>query len=197
MTWSSYLRASSVEGEGPKVGTWNTSRHCPLQLLCASLFWPGMDSDIEEFCRNCETCVRLQPLRRDTPRKPTPLPEHCWDKCAIDLVGPFPGQIYILTLVDYRSKWPEATILKGTTTQKIIFVLTEIFARFGNPKVLLSDNGPQFTSEEFKIFFKLNGIHKFMLEHSIRAANLMATCGPKSFLTFYNSTDPLLVPGLA
>ena len=74
------------------------------QRLRASLVWPGMDSDIEEFCRNCETCVRLQPLRRDTPCKPTSLPEHCWDKCATDLVRPFPGQIYIFTLVDYRSK---------------------------------------------------------------------------------------------
>ena len=33
------------------------------QRLCASLFWPRMDSDMEEFCRNCKTCVRLQPLR--------------------------------------------------------------------------------------------------------------------------------------
>ena len=50
------------------------------QRLHASLFWLGMDSDIEEFCRNCETCVRLQPLRRDTPCKPTPLPDHSLDK---------------------------------------------------------------------------------------------------------------------
>ena len=160
------------------------------QHLRASLFWPGMDSDIEEFCRYCETCVRLQPIRRDTPCKPTPLPEYCWDKCAIDLVGPFPGQIYILTLVVYRSKWPEATILKSTTRQKIISVLTEVFARFGNPKLLLPDNGPQFTSEEIESFLKLNGIqhcrtspyfpkangqverfHRY-LEHSIRAAEL-------------------------
>ena len=121
---------------------------------------------------------------------PISLPEHCWDKCAIDLIGPFPGQIYILTLVDYRSKWPEATILKSTTSEKIISLLTEVFARFGNPKVLLSDNGPQFTSEEFESFLKLNGIqhcwtspyfpkanglverfHRY-LEHSIRAAEL-------------------------
>jgi len=160
------------------------------QRLRASLFWPGMDSDIEEFCRNCETCVRLQPLRRDTPCKPTPLPDHCWDKCAIDLVGPFPGQVYILTLVDYRSKWPEAAIMKTTTSSKVITVLTEIFARFGNPRVLVSDNGPQFVSEEFEGFLKANGIqhsrvapyypkangqverfHRY-LEHSIRAAEI-------------------------
>ena len=160
------------------------------QRLRACLFWPGMDSDAEEFCRNCETCVRLQPLRRDTPCKPTPLPDHCWEKCALDLVGPFPGQIYILTLVDYRSKWPEAAILKTITSQKIITVLTEIFARFGNPKILISDNGPQLISEEFKSFLKENGIqhsrvspyfpqangqverfHRY-LEHSIRAAEI-------------------------
>ena len=109
------------------------------QFLLASLFLPGMDLAIEEFCRNWETCVRLQPLHRDTPCKPTPLHAHCWDKCAIDLVGPFPGQICILTLVACRSKWPEATRLKSTTSQKIISVFTEVFARFGNPKVLTMD----------------------------------------------------------
>jgi len=129
------------------------------QRLRASLFWPGMDAEIEEFCRNCETCVRLQPLSKDTPLQTTPLPEHCWEKCGIDLVGPFPGQIYILTLVDYRSKWPEAIILRNITSQQIIKELTEVFARFGNPKILVTDNGRQFISEEFEGFLKLNGIN--------------------------------------
>ena len=90
--------------------------------------------------------------------------------------------------MDYRSKWPEAAILKTITSQKIITVLTEIFARFGNPKVIISDNGPQLISEEFENFLKANGIqhsrvspyfpkangqverfHRY-LEHSIRAA---------------------------
>ena len=99
------------------------------------------DTELQKvvICRNCETCVRLQPLHRDTPCKPTPLHEHCWDKCKIDLVGSFPGQICILTLVACRSKWPEATRLRSTTSQKIISVLTEVFARFGNPKVLTMD----------------------------------------------------------
>ena len=128
------------------------------QRLHRILFWPGMDSDVEDFCRNCETCARLQPLRRDTPNTATLLPDHCWEKCALDLVGPFPGEIYILTVVDYRSKWPEAIVLKRITSKSIITVLTNIFARFGNPKVLITDNGRQFIAEEFQDFMKVNGI---------------------------------------
>lgn len=56
------------------------------QRLRRILFWPGMDSDVEDYCRNCETCVGLQPLRRDTPNTATPLPDYCWGKCALDLV---------------------------------------------------------------------------------------------------------------
>lgn len=160
------------------------------QRLRKILFWSGMDSDIESFCRNCETCVRLQPLRRDTPNTPTPLPDNCWDKCGLDLVGPFPGVIYIMTLVDYRSEWPEAIVVKKITSKTIIVQLTEIFARFGNPKILVTDNGRQFISEELELFLKANGIqhsrssphfpqangqverfHRY-LKHSIRAAEL-------------------------
>lgn len=96
-----------------------------------------MDAGAEEFCRNFEACVRLQPLKRDTPLQSTPLPEQCWGKCAVDLVGPFPDQRYIFTLVDYRSKWQEASILTNITSKDIIKCLTESFARFGNPKTII------------------------------------------------------------
>ena len=115
---------------------------------------------------------------------------HCWETCALDLVGPFPGEIYIMTVVDYRSKWPEAIVLKRITSKSIITVLTDIFARFGNPKVLITDNGRQFIAEEFQDFIKANGIqhkrvspyfpqangqverfHRY-LKHSVRAAEL-------------------------
>ena len=59
------------------------------------------------------------------------------------------------------SRIDDPTILKSTTSPKIISVLTEVFAPFGNPKVPLSDNGPHFTSEEFEGFLKLNGIQHY------------------------------------
>ena len=95
-----------------------------------------------------------------------------------------------MTVVDYRSKWPEAIVLKRITSKSIITVLTDIFARFGNPKVLITDNGRQFIAEEFQDFIKANGIqhkrvspyfpqangqverfHRY-LKHSVRAAEL-------------------------
>ncbi|XP_022779210.1 uncharacterized protein K02A2.6-like [Stylophora pistillata] len=158
------------------------------QRLRRILFWPGIDSDVEDFCRNCETCVRLQPLQQDTPNTAPPLPDYSWEKCALDLVGPFPGEIYIMTVVDYRSKWPEAIVLKRNTSESI--VTADIFARFGYPKVLIMENGHQFVAEEFQDFMKANGIqhrrvspyflqsngqverfHRY-LKHSIRAAEL-------------------------
>lgn len=45
-----------------------------------------------------------------------------------------------------------------TTSTKTIEVLRSWFAIFGLPEELVSDNGPQFTSEEFELFLSKNGI---------------------------------------
>ncbi|GFU53995.1 uncharacterized protein K02A2.6 [Trichonephila clavipes] len=48
-----------------------------------------------------------------------------------------------------------------TTTKKTIECLRDSFARFGLPRVLVSDNGSQFTSYEFQRFMHKNGVrHK-------------------------------------
>ena len=48
--------------------------------------------------------------------------------------------------------------MKSTISAKIIEALTPMFARFGFPFSLRTDNGPQFVSEEFEAFLRTNGI---------------------------------------
>ena len=60
--------------------------------------------------------------------------------------------------VDAHSKWPEVYIMNSTTTTKTLEVLRQFFSAYGLTEQLVTDNGPQFTSEEFLAFVKCNGI---------------------------------------
>ena len=63
-----------------------------------------------------------------------------------------------LIVVDSHSKWPEVFQMNSTTTSATISILRMLFARFGIPREIVSDNGPQFISHEMKEFLKSNGI---------------------------------------
>ena len=55
-------------------------------------------------------------------------------------------------------KWREVIEMSNTTSEKTIEVLQQLFVWYGLPEQLVSDNGAQFTSEEFVTFTKANGI---------------------------------------
>lgn len=74
---------------------------------------------------------------------------------AVDIVGPLhlptdKGKKYILTLVDYASRYPEAIALAGIDTERVAEALVEIFSRIGVPEEMLTDMGSQFTSALMK-----------------------------------------------
>ena len=71
-----------------------------------------------------------------------------WYWLHIDHAGAIDGK-YFLIMVDTTSRLPEIIATNSTTSQSAIALLQSIFARFGVPVELVSDNGPQLTSEEF------------------------------------------------
>ena len=83
-------------------------------------------------------------------------PAKPWERIHIDFFEK--GKLNFLIVVDAYSKWLEVTPMGSMTSLKTIEVLRSLFARYGIPKEVVSDNGPQLASEEFSQFLKQNGV---------------------------------------
>jgi len=124
------------------------------------MWWPGMDSEIESMVRGCAVCQTVQKMPAKAPLQPWPWPTRVWQRIHIDFAEK--DQQMMLVLIDSHSKWIEVFPMKSTTSTKTIEILRVVFARYGFPEELVSDNGPQFISTEFQAFVRNNGItHKF------------------------------------
>ena len=118
-------------------------------LARCHIWWPQIDKDIEHLARSCPTCQSNAKMPGEVIRHPWVWPERPFQRIHIDFAGPFLNLMFLL-LVDAHSKWLEVIPMKTTTSQKTIDALSDIFARFGLPELLVSDNGPQFVSREFQ-----------------------------------------------
>ena len=132
-----------------------------------NFFWPGLHEDITSFCRSCDVCQKTVP-RGSVPRAPLgdmPLIDQPFKRVAIDLVGPIApasdkGHRYILTLVDYATRYPEAVPLKSIDTETVAEALLDMYSRVGVPEEVLSDLGTQFTSDCMKEVSRLLSIRR-------------------------------------
>ena len=120
-------------------------------------WWPGLDKEIEDLVKSCPACSSLRNAPSVAPLHPWLWPSQPWQRIHIDFAGPIQGKM-MLVVVDAHSKWPEVATMTSTTAPATIRVLREMFATYGLPQQLVSDNGPQFTSTEFADFLKQNGI---------------------------------------
>ena len=130
---------------------------CRMKALARShLWWPHLDQDVEAMAAQCEACKITAAMPAQAAHHPWQYPSSPWERVHIDY-GEW-NKIDFLVMVDAFSKWPEVKVVSSTTTQKTITVLSEIFATHGFPRMLVSDNGPQFTSAEFEDFLQQNDI---------------------------------------
>ena len=128
------------------------------QALRTKVWWPGIDAQAENLVRQCRSCqIEAPPPPRET-ITPTTMPMTPWHTVHVDLCGPLPSGETLLVLVDCATRWPEVEILKSTTTTSIISRLRRIFATHGLPRVIVSDNGPQFVSGEFRDYLRANDV---------------------------------------
>jgi len=115
--------------------------------------WPNWSADVAAKLKKCENCMlyhRAKPPRQ-TPLHPFTAGEPL-EVVATDITGKHPktlrGNKYIVTITDIFSKWSEAILVRNHTASVVAKVLiNNVFAQFGAPKRLLSDQGPEFESQ--------------------------------------------------
>ena len=117
-----------------------------------AVWWPGLSSELKNLVNNCKLCQENRPEQKKEPLKPSELPSRPWKKLGIDLME-LKNKSYLI-IVDYYSRWLEVLFLHNTTSKTVINKLSSVFTTHGLPDVIRCDNGPQFTSREFKSFAK-------------------------------------------
>ena len=121
------------------------------------VWWPGIYNDIEKSVRLCAECQEVQSSPPVAPLNPWKWPTRPWARLHLDFAGPFLGKTFLI-LIDAHSKWIEAMCTPTTSSSVVIEELRTIFAKFGLPETIVTDNGTGFVSPEFEAFLKKNGI---------------------------------------
>ena len=149
-----------------------TSGHSGISKTCARIkekyYWPTLKRDVEKFIKHCDSCQRYKLVRKKNiqPMEITTTSKQSFNKIFLDIVGPLHDtdchNKFILTLQDDLSKYSQAYPIKDHTAETIAEVLVRQFiCKFGNPNIIVTDQGTEFMSELFTNVAKLFKIRKY------------------------------------
>ena len=109
-----------------------------------TLYWPRMSTKLKEYVSKCDVCLAHQSAPSKEPLLPHEMVARPWSKVAADLCE-LDGRT-LLVVTDYYSNFIEVARLNSATSRSVIKDMKDVFARYGIPDVLVTDNGAQFAS---------------------------------------------------
>ena len=121
-------------------------------------YWSTMRAGVTNYTKKCDRCQRLALVLKspvqDLISITSPWPFAQW---GIDIVGPLPTastqKKLLLVATDYFSKWIKAEAFSSIKDKDVTqFIWKNIVCRFGIPKSIVSDNGPQFDNQVYRNF---------------------------------------------
>ena len=111
-----------------------------------------MDKMVEDEMKYCESCQAAVYKNDTEPLRMSELPNGPWESIKVDFYGPLPSGLYLLTVVDEYSRWAEVEPVSSTSAAIVVPVLNKVFATYGIPYKITSDNGPPFKGAAMKSF---------------------------------------------
>jgi len=160
-----------------------------LRRARQAVFWPNISSDIKNMIRSCPECAVHLPSHQKEPWLVQPPSTRPFECVGVDLFK-YAGNEYIV-MVDRYSGWINvAKCGPSATTSKVIYLLKQWMTDFGIPEKLISDNGPQFSSMEFKNWTNKWGIAHDPSSPHYPQANGLAEAGVKAAKTLLMKMSP-------
>lgn len=162
------LRTRIIQDTHDSALTGHPGRDILKSLISRRFYWPGLDSDVRQFMRNCDTCGRST-IWREKRRgllKPLPIPDRIWSEISIDFIVDLPparsnGSTNLMVITDRLSKSIILEPMKEITTGAVAKTLLRCFVQHhGIPRGIITDRGTQFTSRMWKRLCKLLRIQR-------------------------------------
>ncbi len=137
--------------------------HTTLELLQRHVYWPKMKQTVQQYIKSCKVCQ--QDKHRTTATNglmmPHSVPNTRWHTISMDYIVALPdtatGNNAILVVTDKLSKMSHfiPTNINVTSEQTAQLFIDNVFKLHGLPSKIISDRGPQFTSEFWTKLWKL------------------------------------------
>ena len=138
-----------------------------LDRVMSQFFWPNLYAEIKRYCQSCDVCQKTTPRGKvgKVPLGHMPLISIPFQRVGVDLVGPIKSENprkfqYILVLVDYATRYPEATPLKNIRAETVAEALVNMYSRVGVPREILTDQGKQFISDVMREVSRLLSVRQ-------------------------------------
>ena len=124
---------------------------CKLRAK-SCVFWHGINQDIDNLVQHCPTCQEYQKKQQPESLMPHEIPTRSWQVVGTDLFHL--NESDYLLIADYYSKFTFIRkIPQGQySSNAIILLLKQVFSEHGIPERVISDNGPQYSSDAFRTF---------------------------------------------
>ena len=122
------------------------------------VFWNNLNNDLKELVEKCDICQSQQNSTTIVQKYVSEVPPHPWHTLGSDLF--YFQRIDFLVIVDYFSKYLIVRKIPNSTSSAVIKELGMIFSEFGKPQIFRSDNGPCYSSQEFRFFMQ-----NWLIEH--------------------------------
>ena len=179
-----------------------------MEKLSEAFWWPGIQREIQEKAESCPSCraagKNIITQIPSTEKNNLDILTEPNQEIQLDFAGPIKsktrGDVYILVAIDRFSKWPTAQICKNADTRTVLKFLTKYFTDNGSPRVIRTDNGSCFKSNEFRQFCDGQNIKRIrctpnlhpgtgLVERTIRTIESFTRANMADRLTFEDSVQ--------